>query len=66
MPKKVRDILKMLKKDGWYELPRTGSSHRQFKHPTKKGRVTVAVHKLSDDVDIEVEKSIMKQAGLKK
>ena len=38
---KVREIIKLLKADGWY-LERTRGSHRQFKHPTKPGIVTVA------------------------
>lgn len=37
---KVRDILRLLKDDGWYLIVTEGS-HRQFKHATKKGRVTV-------------------------
>lgn len=37
----MRDVLKLLKSDGWY-LVVTEGSHRQFKHPTKSGRVTVA------------------------
>ena len=36
----VKDVLEMLKEDGWY-LDRINGSHRQFKHPTKKGTVTV-------------------------
>jgi len=35
-----RDVIKELKKDGWYEVNQVGS-HKQFKHPAKKGRVTV-------------------------
>ncbi len=35
-----RDVIKALKKHGWYEVNQVGS-HKQFKHPTKKGRVTV-------------------------
>lgn len=38
--KKVREVIKMLLKDGWY-LAYTKGDHRQFKHPTKKGKVTV-------------------------
>jgi predicted RNA binding protein YcfA (HicA-like mRNA interferase family) len=38
---KVRDVLKLLNEDGWY-LVSTEGSHHQYKHPTKKGRVTVA------------------------
>ena len=35
-----REVIKILKKDGWYEILCSGS-HHQFKHPTKKGKVTV-------------------------
>ena len=45
---KVRDVLTMLKADGWY-LVVTEGSHRQFKHPEKVGRVTVA-GKPNDDL----------------
>ena len=34
---KVEDILKALKKDGWYLVAQSGS-HRQLKHPIKKGK----------------------------
>ncbi len=37
---KVRDVLKLIGKDGWY-LARTRGSHRQFKHDEKPGLVTV-------------------------
>jgi predicted RNA binding protein YcfA (HicA-like mRNA interferase family) len=37
---KVRDIIAIIEADGWY-LVATAGSHRQYKHPTKKGRVTV-------------------------
>jgi predicted RNA binding protein YcfA (HicA-like mRNA interferase family) len=60
---KVRDIIKMLEKDGWY-LMRTKGSHRQFKHPIKPGIVTVA-GKLGLDVPPGTLNSILKQAGLK-
>ncbi|WP_200873719.1 type II toxin-antitoxin system HicA family toxin [Candidatus Magnetobacterium casense] len=39
-------------------------SHRQFKHPLRQGRVTVP-GKLSDDLKLNVLKSIFKQAGIK-
>ena len=65
MPKKIREILKILHEDGWREVKQKGS-HRQFKHPTKKGKVTVSVGKsLNQDLDIETEQSILQQAGLK-
>jgi predicted RNA binding protein YcfA (HicA-like mRNA interferase family) len=59
---KVREVLKLIKKDGWY-LVTTEGSHRQFKHPTKPGRVTVAGHP-SEDVHPKTLKSILTQAGL--
>ena len=60
---KLRDILRLLDDDGWY-LARTRGSHRQYKHPTKPGLVTVA-GKPGDDVAPGTLNSILKQAGLK-
>ncbi len=60
---KVRDILQRLKDDGWF-LVATRGSHRQFKHPTKPGRVTVP-GKPSDDMAAGTLISILKQAGLR-
>ena len=61
---KVREVLKLIKDDGWY-LVTTEGCHRQFKHPTKPGRVTVSGHP-SDDVHPKTLKSIYTQAGLTK
>jgi predicted RNA binding protein YcfA (HicA-like mRNA interferase family) len=61
---KVRDILKMIEADGWY-LVATRGSHRQYKHPTKPGRVTIAGHP-GDDLAPGTLNSILKQAQLKK
>jgi predicted RNA binding protein YcfA (HicA-like mRNA interferase family) len=61
---KVSDVLRMLQADGWY-LHSTRGSHRQLKHPTKPGRVTVA-GKPSDDLASGTLNSILKQSGLKK
>lgn len=59
---RAREIEKLIKQDGWYEVRQVGS-HRQFKHPTKQGKVTIPIH--SGDLDIRTVKSIMEQAGLK-
>ncbi|MDR2064940.1 MAG: type II toxin-antitoxin system HicA family toxin [Prevotellaceae bacterium] len=59
---KVIEIIKMIEKDGWY-IKRTKGDHRQFKHPSKKGKVTVP-GKLSDDLNVNTAKSILIQAGL--
>jgi len=61
---KVRDIIRLVKNNGWALLPRTGTSHRQFKHPVKKGRVTIAGHD-NDELDPGTRNNILKQAGLK-
>ncbi|OGO08051.1 MAG: addiction module toxin, HicA family [Chloroflexi bacterium RBG_13_57_8] len=60
---KVRDIIKMIEQDGWY-LVATRGSHRQYKHPAKAGRVTIA-GKLSHDIAPGTTNSILKQAKLK-
>jgi len=61
---KVSEVLRMLNQDGWY-LVATRGSHRQFKHPVKPGRVTVA-GKPSDDLAPGTLNSILEQSGLKK
>ena len=60
---KIRDMIRLVEKDGWCLVAFEGS-HRQFKHPTKKGRVTIAGHP-SMDLDPKTQNSILKQAGLK-
>ena len=56
-----REVLKILKENGWYEVNVVGS-HHQFKHPTKKGRVTV---KHPDkDIPLKTLSSIERQSGL--
>ena len=60
---KVRDALRLVKKDGWY-LARTRGSHRQFKHDEKPGLVTIP-GKPGDDLAPGTYNSILKQAGLK-
>lgn len=57
-----REVIKMLIADGWYEVGCVGD-HHQFKHPTKKGRVTVTHPR--KDIPIKTLKSIEKQAGIK-
>jgi predicted RNA binding protein YcfA (HicA-like mRNA interferase family) len=38
---KIRDVIKLIESDGWREVAVRGS-HRQYKHPLKTGRVTIA------------------------
>jgi len=60
---KIRDVIKMLEDDGW-SVVRQRSSHRQFKHASKPGLVTVA-GKPGDDLAPGTLNSVLKQAGLK-
>jgi predicted RNA binding protein YcfA (HicA-like mRNA interferase family) len=59
---KVKEVLKLLKDDGWF-IARTRGDHRQLKHPSKKGLVTVS-GKLSDEIKKGTLGSIRRQAGL--
>ena len=62
MPLKVREIIKLIEADGWY-LVTTVGSHRQYKHPLRRGRGTLA-GKLSAELPPGTERNILKQAGL--
>lgn len=61
---KVKEIIRVLEKDGWFVVARKGS-HRQYKHHKKPGRVTVPDHGKNADLAKGTENSILKQAGLK-
>jgi predicted RNA binding protein YcfA (HicA-like mRNA interferase family) len=60
---KVRDLIRLLIADGWY-LARTRGSHHQYRHPTKRGLVTVPGSG-NDDLAPGTVNSILKQAGLR-
>ena len=55
-------VIALLESDGWF-LVSTRGSHRQYKHPEKKGRVTVPHPK--EDLPLGTLRQIYKQAGLK-
>jgi predicted RNA binding protein YcfA (HicA-like mRNA interferase family) len=59
---KIRELLRTLQDDGWV-LVRTRGSHRQLRHPTKPGTVTVS-GKESLDIPVGTLRSALKQAGL--
>jgi len=61
---KVRDVTRLIEDDGWY-LVATRGSHRQYKHPSKLGRVTIAGHP-NDDLAPGTLNSILKQAQVEK
>jgi len=60
---KVKEAIRMLEVDGWIQVAQRGS-HRQYKHPVKPGRVTIA-GKPNDDLHPKTAKSILQQAGLR-
>jgi predicted RNA binding protein YcfA (HicA-like mRNA interferase family) len=64
MIKKVKEMIKIIEDDGWHLKTHNGTSHRQYIHDIKTGKVTIN-GKLSDDLDHFIVNSILKQTGLK-
>jgi predicted RNA binding protein YcfA (HicA-like mRNA interferase family) len=60
---KIREAIRLIEEDGWY-LDRTRGSHRQYRHPSKPGLVTIA-GKPGDELAPGTKNSILKQSGLK-
>lgn len=58
----MREMLTLIEADGWYQVTQRGN-HRQYKHSTKPGRVTVP-GALGKELPRGTERSILKQAGL--
>ena len=61
---KVRDVIKRIEADGWY-LVRTRGDHRHYKHPVKKGIVTIS-GQLGKDMPVGTLLNVWKQAQLEK
>ncbi|MGA2763478.1 MAG: type II toxin-antitoxin system HicA family toxin [Spirochaetia bacterium] len=59
---KVAQAIRIIEADGWYLIAQRGS-HRQYKHPSKPGRVTIP-GRFSDELHPGTWRSILKQAGL--
>lgn len=59
-----KEMEKKIKKDGWYFVNAEGS-HHHYKHPTKKGKVTIPFHPKPKDLDQWTVHRILRQAGLK-
>ena len=59
----IREVVRIIENDGWVMVAQKGS-HRQFKHSTKPGRVTIAGHP-KDNLAPGTLNSILRQAGLK-
>lgn len=62
MPKKPREIEKIILADGWIFKSQEGS-HRHYSHPAKSGKGTIPFH--CQDIPKGTENAILKQAGLK-
>jgi predicted RNA binding protein YcfA (HicA-like mRNA interferase family) len=63
MIKKVKEMIKIILLDGWVLYTQKGS-HKQYKHPIKKGRVTIPDHGQNEVLEHKMVKSILNQAGL--
>jgi predicted RNA binding protein YcfA (HicA-like mRNA interferase family) len=61
---KVRDLLRLIEEDGWRFHSQKGS-HRQFRHPVKRGRVTVP-GKPGDDLSAALVRSVFNQAQIRR
>jgi predicted RNA binding protein YcfA (HicA-like mRNA interferase family) len=61
---KFRDVIRVLEDDGWRLIAQRGS-HRQYEHPSKAGKVTVA-GKANADVPKGTAANILRQAGLRR
>jgi predicted RNA binding protein YcfA (HicA-like mRNA interferase family) len=60
---KVREVIRRLEREGWRVVRQRGS-HRQLKHPFRKGVVTIAGPE-GADLPIGTLKSIFRQAGIR-
>ncbi|MBR5970202.1 MAG: type II toxin-antitoxin system HicA family toxin [Lachnospiraceae bacterium] len=58
-----REIDRLLRKDGWYEVSRTGS-HHHYEHSEKPGKITVPEH-AGRDLKKKTAHTILKSAGVK-
>jgi predicted RNA binding protein YcfA (HicA-like mRNA interferase family) len=61
---KYREIVRLIENDGWQLVAQRGS-HRQYQHPIKPGKVTVA-GKPNKDVPRGTAENILRQAGLRR
>lgn len=62
MPKTAREIIKILKQNGFVQVKNNAGSHQKYFNPETNRTVSVPVH--SGDIKTPTEKSIFKQAGL--
>ena len=60
---KSSELVRLLKKDGWFVVRQTGS-HMIMEHPAKKGQIVCPYHG-SHEVGKGLERKIKKDAGIK-
>jgi predicted RNA binding protein YcfA (HicA-like mRNA interferase family) len=60
----TRQVIKLVTDDGWYEIKTGGGSHRQYRHPSKSGKVTIPFHGWKEELNPKTLKSVKRQAGL--
>jgi predicted RNA binding protein YcfA (HicA-like mRNA interferase family) len=65
MAVKWKELIDLIEDDGWIFVRQKGS-HRQYKHPTKSGLVTISYHKITKPVPIGTLINILKQAEINK
>jgi predicted RNA binding protein YcfA (HicA-like mRNA interferase family) len=61
---KVREMIRLLERNGWVWISTTGS-HRQFRHSSQPGRVTVS-GSMGSEIPVWLEKSMLRQAGMRR
>jgi len=61
---KFREVIRLLEDDGWQLVAQRGS-HKQYEHPSKPGKVTVAGQP-NADVPKGTAANILRQAGLRR
>lgn len=62
----TKQIIKVLKANGFLEKNNNGGSHRKFYNPVTNRATIVPVHSLGDEIRIGTETAIFKEAGIKK
>jgi len=60
----ARKVESIIKTDGWYRVDGSDSSHRQYEHPVKKGKVTISFHPKPKDLKVGTLRNIFRQAQL--
>jgi predicted RNA binding protein YcfA (HicA-like mRNA interferase family) len=60
---RTKELRKIIEADGWFFVRQSGTSYAQFKHPAKRGLVTIPIH--DKDMKKGTSANVLRQAGLK-